>query len=89
MPRRKKIPLLKGEKKVRYKKGVPEIHQDLFCGECETKTIPATTQRNTVIAKHENLSRYEEVARVCENVGDHKSGKKHFWPVGLVVIHDY
>lgn len=89
MPRRKKIPLLKGKKHVRYKKGVPEVYQNLYCGECEAKTKPATTQRNAEIAKRENLPRLEEVARVCDKVEDHKEGKKHFWPVGEVIIHDY
>lgn len=92
MPRRIKIPLNKSKPKVRYlkkNKGQPEMYHDYFCGECGSKPKIATTQRNAAIAKREMLPRNEEVARVCDNTEKHKSGKKHFWPIGQVIIHDY
>ena len=92
MARRKKVPLVKGPPRVRYLKkneGRPDIVQDFFCGECGEKTKVSTTQRNAKLAKRDKLPRNEEVARVCDNIKNHKEGKKHFWPIGLVIIQDY
>ena len=89
MPRQRKVPLTKGEKRLKDTKDGIVVVQTLFCGECGKRTITASIQRNSKIAKRENLQRFEEVARVCMNVDDHKDGKKYFWPIKGVYIPSY
>lgn len=90
MPRQKKVPLVKGEKRLIFKRaGDIEIEQTLFCGECKKRTQSATIRRNPEYAKVKGLPAFEEVARVCANTQGHKDGKKHFWPVKDVIIPAY
>ena len=89
MPRRRKVPLIKGEKRLKDTKAGIVIVQTLFCGECKKRTTSAFIQRNAQVAKRENLPRFEEVARVCMNVEGHKDGKKYFWPLKNVTIPIY
>jgi len=90
MPRRRKVPLVKGPKRIRYlKSGDVEIVQSLFCGECGKKTQAATIQVGRERAKREGIKRTEEVARVCTNVEKHKTGNKYFWPLKKVEMPIY
>ena len=79
MARQKKIRLVKGgDRFVLDKYGRMQIANTFFCGECGRRTKVASTQKP-----------YTEVARVCENVEKHKSGKKIFWPLKDVIIPTY
>ena len=89
MPRQRKVPLIKGEKRLKDTKDGMVIVQTLFCGECGKRTISAAIQRNSKIAKRDNLPRYKEVARVCMNVDKHKDRQKYFWPIKDVYIPSY
>lgn len=89
MPRQRKVPLVKGSRRLKHGKHGIEIVQTLFCGECGRRTKSAVTQRNSEIAKRDNLPRYEEVARVCDNIEGHKFKKKYFWPLKEVTIPKY
>ena len=90
MPRKPKVPLIKGEKRlVGNSRATLEIKQTLKCGACKRRTKSAVVQVNAIKAKRENIPRWEEVARYCDNVEGHKDGKKYFWPSKDVVIPDY
>jgi len=86
MARVRKVPLIKGKKRVVFHSGEPEVVQSLFCGECEMLTQSATIQIGKQKADRENISRTVIVGRACANSEDHKDGKKYLWPVeGWVV----
>jgi len=89
MPRRRKVALVKGPKRIKFTPTGYEIAQTLFCGECGKRTKQAVVPRNAQVAKRLGLKRYEEVARVCLNVAEHKDGKKYFWPQKDVIIPMY
>jgi hypothetical protein len=90
MTRRKKVPLVKGEKRLSFKRnGDIAIERTIFCGECGKRTQSAMIRRNPKYAKEKGLRIVEEVARVCMNSEGHKDGKKHFWPIKEVVIPIY
>jgi len=80
MARVRKVPLIKGPKRVIHD---PElaIVQSIFCGECEKLTQSVTIQVGKERADREKISRTEIVARGCANVEGHKDGKKYLWPL--------
>ena len=90
MPRSKRIPLIKGKKRLRLKpNNEMQIKQTIFCSACGRPTQAATIRRNAKIAKSKGLPVIEEVARVCVNVEGHKDGKRYFWPVKNTIIPIY
>jgi hypothetical protein len=80
MARVRKVPLIKGNKRVVYHSGDPEVVQSLFCGECERLTQSATIQIGKTKADRENISRRVIIGRACANIEGHKDGKKYLWP---------
>ncbi len=81
MARVRKVPLIKGKKRVVYHSGDPEVVQTISCGECETKTQSVTIQIGKVKADRENISRTVIIGRACANSEGHKDGKKYLWPI--------
>ena len=90
MPRRRKVPLVKGENRLVFdKSGNVRIVNSYFCGECGKRTQVATIQVGQERAKREGIKRTEEVARVCAHIEKHKTGNKYFWPIKDVYIPSY
>ena len=81
MPRVRKVPLLKGQKRVVYHSGDPEVVQTLFCGECDKPTQSVTIQVGKARADREKISRIVIIARACANSEGHKDGKNYLWPI--------
>lgn len=86
MARRRKVPLVKGPKRVIYNDDGPEVVRSLFCGECERLTQSVTIQIGDVKARRENITRTVIVARACGNSEAHKDKKKYLWPVDDWII---
>jgi len=80
MARVRKVPLIKGPKRIIYNSDGPEVVRSLFCGECEKLTQSATIQLGKVKADRENISRRIIIGRACANSEGHKDGKKYLWP---------
>jgi len=80
MARVRKVPLIKGQKRIVYNADGPDVVQSLFCGECNRLTQSATIQIGKQKADRENISRTVIVGRACANSEDHKDGKKYLWP---------
>lgn len=75
MPRPRKVPLTKGEKRIIGSGDNLRIKQTDFCGECGRRTKAGTTQKP-----------YNVFARICDNVDEHKNGETYIWPLKKVVI---
>ena len=80
MPRVRKVPLIKGEKRVITNAEGLAIAQSLFCGECEKLTQSVTIQIGKATADRESITRIVTVGRACSNSEGHKDGKKYLWP---------
>ena len=80
MSRVRKVPLIKGKKRIVYNTDGPEVVQTIFCGECKKMTQSATIQIGKAKADRENISRIVIVGRACPNSEGHKDGKKYLWP---------
>ncbi len=68
MPRQRKVPIKKGEKRIVGVGETLRIEQTLFCGECNRRLKSATTQKP-----------YMKVAMICDNIENHKTGKLYYW----------
>lgn len=68
MPRRRKVPITKGEKRIVGSGEAMRIEQTLFCGECGRRLKTAINQKPHV-----------SVARTCENIEEHKTSKIYLW----------
>ena len=86
MARVRKVPLVKGPKRIIHNSDGPEVIQTLFCGECDKPTQSATIQVGKARADRENISRIEIAARACANSEGHKDGKKYLWPIDDWII---
>ena len=80
MPRVRRVPLIKGRKRVLFENGEPFIKQSLFCGECEKLTQSVIIQVGKARADREGIPRTIIIGRACANSEAHKHGKKYFWP---------
>ncbi len=78
MPRRRNVPITKGEKRIVGQEDSLRIEQTLFCGECGRRLKSAVTQKP-----------HSVVARVCENSENHKNGKIHLWFLDGVEVVGY
>jgi len=80
MARVRKVPLVKGEKRViRNAEGLA-IAQSLFCGECNLLTQSVTIQIGKVKADREGIPRIIKIGVACRNSEEHKDGKNYLWP---------
>lgn len=70
MPRQRKVPVKKGNKRIVGSNVTLRVEQTLFCGECNRRLKSATTQKP-----------HNVVARICDYVEDHKTGKIYLWTV--------
>lgn len=86
MARRRKVPLVKGPKRIIYDDDGPEVVQSLICGECEKLTQSVTIQFGEDKARREKISRTLIVARACANSESHKDKMKYLWPVDDWII---
>ena len=68
MARRRKVPIILGEKRIVGSGESMRIVRTLFCGDCERRLKSSTTQKP-----------HSVVARVCDNFEDHKTGKIYLW----------
>lgn len=68
MPRRRKVPITKGEKRIVGYGDAMRIEQTLFCGECEKRLKIANTQKP-----------HSPIAHVCDNIDGHKFGEIWVW----------
>ncbi len=75
MPRRRKVAIIKGEKRIVGSGDAMRIEQTLFCGECEQRLKTANTQKP-----------HTSVARVCDNIEGHKDGNKYLWTLPNVIV---
>jgi NADH pyrophosphatase NudC (nudix superfamily) len=75
MPRRRKVPITKGEKRIVGSGDAMRIEQTLFCGECGRQLKTATTQKP-----------HTSVARVCDNIENHMYGKIYLWTLPNVSV---
>jgi len=80
MARVRKVPLIKGKKRVVYHSGDPEVVQSLFCGECDSLTQAVTIQIGKATADREGLPRIIKIGVACRKAGKHKDGKNYLWP---------
>lgn len=80
MARVRKVPLVKGEKRITYKGNDLAVVQSEFCGECNSLTQSVTIQIGKATAERKNISRVLKVGRACTNTEGHKDGKKYLWP---------
>lgn len=82
MARVRKVPLIKGKKRVIWNADGPDkIVESLFCGECEKLTQAVTIQIGKATADRKKISRVLTIGRACANSAKHKDGKKYIWPV--------
>ncbi len=75
MPRRRKVAIIKGEKRIVGFGDAMRIEQTLFCGECGRRLKTAITQKP-----------HASVARVCDNIEEHKDGNKYLWTLPKFVV---
>ncbi len=68
MPRQRKVPVTKGKKRIVGAYAKLRIEQTLFCGECKRRLKSSITQKP-----------HNVVARVCDNIEDHKTSKIYLW----------
>ncbi len=68
MPRRRKVPITKGEKRIVGSGSAMRIEQTLFCGECGRRLKTAITQKP-----------HSGVGRVCDIAENHKTKKTYLW----------
>ena len=68
MPRQRKVPITKGEQRLVGSVHSMRIVQTLYCGECERRLKNTTTQKP-----------HRVLARSCDNVEEHKTGKIYLW----------
>ena len=73
MPRRRKVPIILGEKRIIGSGESLRIVRTLFCGECERRLKSSTTQKP-----------HSVVARICDNIENHKTGKVYLWVMSNV-----
>jgi hypothetical protein len=76
MPRYKKIPKIKGERRVATIAGELQLRQTEFCGECHKRLKQSATQKPYVVT-----------GQACHNVKQHKSGKILLWVAENVQVH--
>ena len=80
MPRVRKVPLVKGPKRVIYDSEGPVVVRSVFCGECNSLTQSVTIQVGEAKSKREGISRIIKIAVACRNSEKHKDGKNYLWP---------
>jgi hypothetical protein len=75
MPRRRKVQIVKGPKRIVGQGLTMKVVQTDFCGECGRRLKSASTQKP-----------HKVVAKVCDNIEEHKYGQIYFWPLKKVVM---
>lgn len=80
MPRVRKVPLVKGPKRIIYNEDGPEVVRSLFCDECGKLTQVVTIQVGKAKADREGIPRIIKVGVACRNSDEHKDGKNYLWP---------
>jgi hypothetical protein len=80
MARVRKVPLVKGEQRLKIEGDYLAIVQSLYCGECDSLTQAATIQIGKATADREGLPRIIKIGVACRKEGKHKDGMKYLWP---------
>ena len=68
MARRRKVSIKLGEKRIIGSGESMRIVRSFFCGECDRLLKSSTTQKPHIV-----------VARICDNIENHKTGKVYLW----------
>ena len=80
MARVRKVPLVKGRKRVIINAEGLAIAQSEFCGECNSLTQSATIQIGKATAERQGIPRIIKIGVACRYSEKHKDGKKYLWP---------
>lgn len=80
MPRVRKVPLVKGPKRVIYNLDGPDVVRSVFCGECNSLTQSVTIQVGKAKSDREGIPRIIKVGVACRKSEKHKDGKNYLWP---------
>ena len=80
MARVRKVPLVKGEQRLKIEGRGLAIVQSEFCGECNSLTQSVTIQIGEAKAKREKIPRNIKIGVACRKSDKHKDGKNYIWP---------
>ena len=80
MARVRKVPLVKGDQRLKIEGRGLVIVQSEFCGECNSLIQSVTIQIGEATAKREGIPRTIKIGVACRKSEKHKDGKKYLWP---------
>lgn len=80
MARVRKVPLVKGEQRLKNEDGYLSIVQSEFCGECNSLTQSVTIQIGEAKAEREGIPRTIKIGVACRKSEKHKDGENYIWP---------